>query len=264
VAEEEWRSVPGYEGFYEVSSQGEVKSLRLYRGTSERILKPAIDSGGYRNVKLWKDKKVKSFRIHELVAMAFLPPRPEGMEVCHGPAGRTDDSAANLSYGTHQQNVGADRKRDGTDNGGSRNGQAKLTDEQVAEVRRRCSAGESQRAVAAGLGIGQATVSNIMTGWTWKEDLPEIKFAEFPQRQCREPQSPDGLVDHWCSLAELHPGPCCPRTLPAAIVRRAQWEAANPGWEQMARDSDPFAPFNQIPGVVLWSRSIPSSRCGCG
>jgi hypothetical protein len=238
---EAWLPVIGYEDLYEVSSLGQVKSLRPYRGTPERILRPAPDSKGYRSVKLWRDKKVRTFRVHELVAAAFLGPRPDGMEVCHGPAGQADDSTGNLSYGTHHQNMGADRKRDGTDNGGSRNGQSKLSDEQVAEVRRRCSSGESQRSVAADFGVGQATVSNIMTGWTWGDDLPEVKFAEHPQRSCREPQTPDGLIDHWCSLPELHPGPHCPKTLSDAIRRRRQWEAANPGWQSLQVHDDPFA-----------------------
>lgn len=95
------------------------------------------------------------------------------------------------------------------------------------------------------------------------DDLPEVRFAEHPQRSCRAHQAPDGLIDHFCSLPELHPGPHCPRTLPEAIRRRAQWETDHPGWERMARDAEPFAPFNQIPGVVLWFPSILSSRCGC-
>lgn len=83
-----------------------------------------------------------------------------------------------------------------------------------------------------------------------EEPLPEVKFAEHPQRTCRQHQTPDGLIDHFCSLADLHPGPCCPKTLPAAIVRRAAWEKANPGWEKMARNPDPFADFTKIPGVT--------------
>jgi hypothetical protein len=82
------------------------------------------------------------------------------------------------------------------------------------------------------------------------EDLPEVKFAEHPQRSCRAHQTPDGLIDHFCSLPELHPGPHCPRTLPDAISRRQEWERGNPGWEQMHRDADPFADFTKIPGVV--------------
>jgi len=72
-------------------------------------------------------------------------------------------------------------------------------------------------------------------------DLPEVRFAEWPQRKCREPVTEDGLIDHWCDLAELHLGPHCPQTLKAAIERRAQWEAGNPGWEKLRAHDDPFA-----------------------
>ena len=81
------------------------------------------------------------------------------------------------------------------------------------------------------------------------EDLPEVQFAEYPQRSCRIVQSPDGLVDHPCALPEVHPGPCCPRT-EAGIKRRQTWEQAHPNWQAMARNPDPFADFTKIPGVT--------------
>jgi hypothetical protein len=73
------------------------------------------------------------------------------------------------------------------------------------------------------------------------EELPGVRFAEFPQRSCREPVTDDGLIDHWCDLANLHPGPCCPKTLASAIRRRQEWERDNPGWETLAAQDDPFA-----------------------
>ena len=78
------------------------------------------------------------------------------------------------------------------------------------------------------------------------DNLPEVKFAEHPERSCREPVTEDGLIDHWCALPEFHPGPHCPRTLQAAIDRRQQWEKDHPGWGQMNREADPFATFEQI------------------
>lgn len=80
------------------------------------------------------------------------------------------------------------------------------------------------------------------------DELPGVKFAEYPQRSCRISQTPDGLVDHACRLPELHPGPCCPNTR-EGITRRAAWEAAHPGWERMTRDADPFADFTKLPGA---------------
>jgi hypothetical protein len=76
---------------------------------------------------------------------------------------------------------------------------------------------------------------------TSQPDLPEVRYAEYPARKCRQPVTEDGLIDHWCDLAELHPGPCCPRSSTAAVARRQQWEAANQGWESLAKFDDPFA-----------------------
>lgn len=70
---------------------------------------------------------------------------------------------------------------------------------------------------------------------------PEVRYAEYPERKCRRAQAPDGFNDHFCDLKELHPGPCCPKTLRGAEGRRLAWEAANPGWEKLAKDDDPFA-----------------------
>lgn len=76
-------------------------------------------------------------------------------------------------------------------------------------------------------------------------DLPDVKFAEYPQRKCRQSSTPDGLIDHWCDLAELHPGPCCPSTDQAAILRRQAWEASHQGWEKLQAHDDPFAEAEQ-------------------
>lgn len=83
-----------------------------------------------------------------------------------------------------------------------------------------------------------------------EKELPEPRWAEHPQRTCRLPQTPDGLIDHFCSLPEFHPGPDCPKTLPAAIRRRQEWERDHPGWEKMTRVSDPFADFTKIEGIA--------------
>ena len=66
---EEWKMIPGYDGLYQVSNLGRVKSLRFGK---ERILKHRPDTQGYLVVTLSKNGKSKTFRVHILVAMAFL------------------------------------------------------------------------------------------------------------------------------------------------------------------------------------------------
>ena len=67
--QEIWLPVEGYEGYYEVSNLGRIKSLK---SNKENVLKPSIDTGGYAYNPLRKDKKSKNFSIHRLVASAFL------------------------------------------------------------------------------------------------------------------------------------------------------------------------------------------------
>jgi hypothetical protein len=85
---------------------------------------------------------------------------------------------------------------------------------------------------------------------TDEEQLPEVVFAEHPQRSCRQSVTADGLIDHWCSLPELHPGPCCPKTLRSAIARRQAWEAVNPGWQKLMKADDPFEDITKRKGAV--------------
>ena len=87
--EEIWKDIPGYEGLYQVSSFGDVKSLgriMLNRGkypflTKEKLLNTTNNKKGYLNVYLTKNKKKRTFAVHQLVAMAFLNHIPDGMNV---------------------------------------------------------------------------------------------------------------------------------------------------------------------------------------
>lgn len=103
---EQWLPVPGYEGEYEASSLGRVRSLDRYvdagggrqRISRGRVLKPV--RANYFKVDLSR----KKFNLHVVVALTFLGPRPEGMEVCHNNGDRWDCRPANLRYDTHAAN----------------------------------------------------------------------------------------------------------------------------------------------------------------
>ena len=89
INREEWRDVPEYEGLYQVSSFGNVKSLSreiLKNGkypfiSKEKLLKPKIGTTGYYNVGLSKNNKRKMFQVHQLVAICFLNHKPNGYEI---------------------------------------------------------------------------------------------------------------------------------------------------------------------------------------
>lgn len=124
---EQWRDVVGYEGLYQVSNLGRVRSIdrvvpHKRFGTQKRrgrVLSPAsINRCGHVAVVLQREGKSKCRTVHRLVAEAFLGPCPDGCMVLHGANGMSDNSASNLSYGTNSQNQ-LDRRRDGNSCGRS-------------------------------------------------------------------------------------------------------------------------------------------------
>jgi hypothetical protein len=165
VTLERWLPVVGYEGCYEVSNLGRVQRhsgriLKLY-------LKRRSDRGEYYETRLCRGGVARTCHVHVLVARAFLGPCPDGYQVCHGPAGSLDNSVENLSYGTPVKNA-ADRYRDGTEVLGSRNHNAKLTEEIVRACRARSAAGETHAALARAFGVSGVTMYRAVRGVTWR------------------------------------------------------------------------------------------------
>lgn len=114
---ETWKAVVNYEGIYEVSDQGRVRSLdRLSfcgRKLKGKILSNKIRLGrGYVGIRLSYGVPETRY-VHQLVTAAFFGPCPDKKEVCHGPKGILDNSITNLRYGTRSENQ-QDRVRDGT------------------------------------------------------------------------------------------------------------------------------------------------------
>lgn len=117
MSEIEWRSVVGYEGYYEVSSTGLVRSLdRMVGGVNQtarlrpgRLLSQALHSGRRRDrylVVLTKDGKPQTRLVHHLVAEAFIGPRPApSMDCCHNDGNPQNNHVSNLRWDTKSSNV---------------------------------------------------------------------------------------------------------------------------------------------------------------
>ena len=113
MTEEVWRDVKGYEGLYQVSDQGRVKSLertfidkigreRYFKG---RILKPAFNGHGYLFVNLYDSGKPRMSKVHRLVCEAFHENHDNKPEVNHINEDKTDNRACNLEWCTRGENV---------------------------------------------------------------------------------------------------------------------------------------------------------------
>ena len=108
---EVWCPIKGYEGIYEVSDQGRVRSMKFGK---ERILKLGSDKDGYLQVGLWKNGENKMCKVHRLVAQTFTPNPQNLPEVNHKDENKTNNSVQNLewcdrkynnNYGTHIQRM---------------------------------------------------------------------------------------------------------------------------------------------------------------
>ena len=117
---EEWRPVVDYEGLYEVSSYGRVRSLDKYDSMNRflrgRILRLFTDGLGYLRAQLYSNSKRKSFLVHRLVAQAFIPNPDNLPQVNHRDENPSNDNVDNLEWcdGKYNVNYGTriDRIRD--------------------------------------------------------------------------------------------------------------------------------------------------------
>lgn len=95
---EQWKPIDGYEGLYEISNLGKVKSLNYNRTGVEKIMRPGKTKEGYLRVDLCRGGKVKHFLVHRLVATAFLP-NPMGLpEINHLDENKTNNVISNIEW----------------------------------------------------------------------------------------------------------------------------------------------------------------------
>lgn len=98
-----WNPIPGYEGIYVISQNGEIRCISAKRRTD--VLKQRIDRSGYRTARLSCNGRTKSFFVHRLVAMTFIPNPEDKPQVNHKNGNKLDNSVSNLEWSTASENV---------------------------------------------------------------------------------------------------------------------------------------------------------------
>lgn len=109
---EQWKPVVGYEGYYEVSSEGRIRSIATGRNRlTGRMLKTSSDADGYQVLNLSRDGKQRQHKLHRIVATAFHG--QSDLFALHGDGNPGNNRASNLRWGTPLENI-YDRRRHGT------------------------------------------------------------------------------------------------------------------------------------------------------
>lgn len=163
-----WKPVVGYEGRYEVSNLGRIRSLDRYclgkDGREElhkgKILRPWVSLRGQYLYVTLSCKKKKT--VHSVVAEAFLGRRPDGYDILHLDGNRQNNSINNLRYGTRKENLNQ------TYEYGGRQAAGKLTKQDAIAILRRLAAGEKPTCLANEYRVNRAAIYHIKNRTTFK------------------------------------------------------------------------------------------------
>lgn len=171
--DEEIRPVPGFEGYY-VSCDGTLYSDKANSAFSQRLiskLNPGPDKHGYRVMTVKKPGGGwRHLYAHVAVALTWIGPKPDGMEVCHNDGVISNCHYTNLRWDTHRANM-QDKKAHGTEVIGEKRMFAKLTDEAVREIRdaylNRTGRFWGRDELAQKFGVHPLNVTRAAKGLTW-------------------------------------------------------------------------------------------------
>lgn len=179
--DEIWKPIQGYEGRYEISSHGNVKSLPNKTRRNTRILKAVFDKDGYRTISLLKNKSLKKFRVCRLVAIHFAK-RIDGKDfVDHINGVKSDDRSENLRWCTIKENntfdIAMERRRLG------------INQPNVKEVMRKTHLGRKRSSIT------KERISKALTGIKRREDT-KLKLSKIHTGiDCKKTRKPILMTD---------------------------------------------------------------------
>lgn len=171
-----WKPVVGYEGLYDVSSYGRVRSLDRVVTHSRcgdtrlrgQIMNLTENRTGYLRVRLCEDGVARTLRVHRLVLTAFVGEPFKGAVCLHLDNNRQNNHVSNLRWGTSSEN-NMQMRKEGRGSRGETCGRTKLTEKQVLEIRRLYAAGGVlQRELGLLFNVSSQAISHIISGRTWR------------------------------------------------------------------------------------------------
>ena len=174
MEKEIWKDIKGYEGLYQASTMGRIRSMDRkvirsdgqIRNFKSKIIKPVkkIKNNETLFVSLSKNNRLKTYTVHKLVMLAFKGERPDGMVICHKDGDTTNNNLNNLRYDTPLEN-NIDQFRHGIEKG-------KLSNDDVLKVRKMYKDGYKTKEISEFFNVGKWVVQRINSGenYSWLND----------------------------------------------------------------------------------------------
>ena len=171
---ETWRNIRGFEGYYQISNLGNVISLDrdvivnggIRKYTSKSIIL-SKEKDGYLTVTLWRDSKSKSYRVHRLVADAFIDNNDNLEIVNHIDGNKKNNSVENLEWCNVKHNTNHAFST-GLRKSGENHRWSKLTEVQVRQIPSLLSDGMSQKGISKLYEVSYSCIKNICQGRKWR------------------------------------------------------------------------------------------------
>lgn len=162
-----WKDIKGYEGFYQVSNKGQIKSLKRWMVASERILTGSLPISGYPTVSLIKNRVDKKVKIHRLVALHFVDNPKMKPQINHKNGIKTDNHFLNLEWCTASENT-----RHAFDIGlisqkGESNNSSKLTKKEVVAIRNHNTNLITQERMAKIYNVSRSLIGLVVNRKRW-------------------------------------------------------------------------------------------------
>lgn len=161
--QEEWRQIKDWEGIYEVSNLGNVKRVCKASGTKTGFIKPWISTTKYYVVSLTKNNTKKKYKVHRLVAQAFLMNQENKGDVNHIDNNRLNNNLSNLEWCTRKENM-QHASRCGRMTKGEQQHNSKLKEHQVIEI---IKSNLKPKELAAIYGVQDRHILRIKAGERW-------------------------------------------------------------------------------------------------
>lgn len=162
-----WKDVVGYEGFYQVSNFGNVKSLGNEFSRKERFLKLSPQSKGYLTVVLQKNSTRKMVLVHRIVAEYFVDNAESKVQVNHINGIKTDNRVENLEWVSHRENLDHAIKNNLTLKG-EENRNSKLKDIDVVKIHSLLQKKTTIKELSESYNVSYSTIDGIRTNRYWK------------------------------------------------------------------------------------------------